>query len=242
VELRRVSFAYRRGQPVLHDVDLRIEPGMMVALVGPTGSGKTTIANLVLRFYEASSGSVLIDGVDVRRLRQQEVRSCMGLVSQSPFLFAGTIGENIAFARPGAGAAAIRSAAAAANAASFIEGMPDGYETIVREGGVNLSTGQRQLVCIARAVLADPRIFILDEATASVDTLTEALIQDALSRLFAGRTSVVIAHRLSTIRRADLICVLADGRIQDRGSHEELVARGGLYRELYERQFQEPQA
>ncbi len=240
IELRRVTFAYRKGLPVLHDIDLVIEPGSMVALVGPTGSGKTTIASLILRFYDTTGGSVLVDGVDVRRLRQRQLRACMGLVPQNPFLFAGTIGENIAFARPSAAEAEIRAAAAAANAAPFIEAMPEGYATTVREGGVNLSTGQRQLICIARAVLADPRIFILDEATASVDTLTERLIQEALSRLFAGRTSVVIAHRLSTVRRADLICVLADGRIVDRGRHDQLMARGGLYRQLYERQFLEP--
>ena len=240
IELRRVSFAYRRGLPVLHEIDLEIAAGAMVALVGPTGSGKTTIANLILRFYDATSGSVLVDGVDVRRWRQQQLRGRMGLVSQNPFLFAGTIADNIAFARPQATPAEIRAAAAAANAAAFVEAMPDGYETAVRESGSNLSTGQRQLLCIARAVLADPGIFILDEATASVDTLTETLIQDALSRLFAGRTSVVIAHRLSTIRRADLICVLAEGSIVDRGRHDDLMARGGLYRELYERQFLEP--
>jgi len=237
IELRRVSFAYRKGLPVLHDINLEIAPGSMVALVGPTGSGKTTIANLILRFYDTTSGAVFIDGVDVRRIRQQALRSRMGLVSQNPFLFSGTIGDNIAFARPQATAAEIAEAAKTANAAGFIEAMPDGYQTVVREGGVNLSTGQRQLICIARAVLADPRIFILDEATASVDTLTEALIQEALLRLFAGRTSVVIAHRLSTVRRARLTCVLSGGRIVDRGGHEELIARGGLYRELYKRQF-----
>ncbi|HEY65168.1 MAG TPA: ABC transporter ATP-binding protein [Caldilineae bacterium] len=237
VELRHVHFSYRDGVPVLRDVNLTIEPGQTVALVGPTGAGKTSIANLIARFYDVTEGAVLIDGIDVRDVTQRSLRRQMGLVPQDPFLFSGTVADNIRFGRPDAPDEAVEEAARLANAHEFIMALPDGYETEVLEGGVNLSVGQRQLVCIARAVLADPRILILDEATSSVDTVTEALIQDALERLLAGRTAIVIAHRLSTVRNADLICVVQDGRIVERGTHEALLARGGLYRELYERQF-----
>jgi ABC-type multidrug transport system fused ATPase/permease subunit len=210
-----------------------------VALVGPTGAGKTSIANLVARFYDVTAGAVRIDGIDVRDVRQRSLRAQMGLVPQDPFLFNGVIAENIAFGRPDASPAAIEAAARLARAHEFIVGFPDGYRTEVLEGGVNLSLGQRQLICIARAALADPRILILDEATASVDTVTEAYIQEAIERLLAGRTAIVIAHRLSTVRHADLICVVHDGRIVEQGRHEELLAQGGLYRELYEKQFLE---
>ena len=237
VELRGVSFAYRENLPVLHEVDLVIEPGQTVALVGPTGAGKSSIANVIGRFYDVSEGAVLIDGLDVREVGQRSLRRQMGLVPQDPFLFSGTIGDNIRFGRPEARAAGVEEAARRANAHEFIEALPEGYETEILEGGVNLSIGQRQLVCIARAILADPRILILDEATSSVDTVTEVLIQDALHHLLAGRTAIVIAHRLSTVRHADLICVVDDGRIVERGTHEALLAQGGLYRELYERQF-----
>jgi ABC-type multidrug transport system fused ATPase/permease subunit len=238
VELRRVSFAYRDlSAPVLHEVDLVIEPGQTVALVGPTGAGKTSIANLIGRFYDVSEGAVLIDGVDVREVTQRSLRSQMGLVPQDPFLFSGTIGDNIRFGRPDAPAGEVERAARLANAHDFIAALPEGYDTAILEGGVNLSIGQRQLVCIARAILADPRLLILDEATSSVDTVTEALIQDALQGLLADRTAIVIAHRLSTVRHADLICVVQDGRIVERGTHEGLLARGGVYRELYEGQF-----
>lgn len=239
VELRDVSFAYRGDARVLHSVNLLIELGQTVALVGPTGAGKTTIANLIARLYEVSAGAVLIDGRDVRDVTQQSLRRQMGLVPQEPFLFSGTIAENIRFGCPDAPDEAVHEAARLANAHEFITGLPDGYSTAILEGGVNLSVGQRQLICIARAVLADPRILILDEATASVDTVTEMLIQDALRRLLAGRTAIVIAHRLSTVRHADLICVVDEGRIVERGRHEELLGLGGLYRELYERQFVE---
>jgi len=239
VELRSVSFSYRGDTPVLHDVDLCIEPGQTVALVGPTGAGKTTIANLIARLYEVSQGAVCIDGLDVRHVTQHSLRRQMGLVPQEPFLFAGTLADNIRFGRPDAPNAQVEDAARQANAHEFIVALPDGYGTEILEGGVNLSVGQRQLICIARAVLADPRILILDEATASVDTVTEVLIQDALRRLLAGRTAIVIAHRLSTVRHADNICVVNQGRIVERGRHEELLALGGLYRELYERQFVE---
>ena len=237
VELRDVTFAYRNGDPVLHDVDLTIQPGETVALVGPTGAGKTSISNLIARFYDVTDGAVLIDGVDVRDVAQRSLRRKMGIVPQDPFLFSGTIADNIRFGDPDASDEMVREAARLANADTFIDRTPDGYETLIQEGGVNFSVGQRQLLCIARAILADPRILILDEATSSVDTVTEALIQDALDRLLAGRTAVVIAHRLSTIRSADLICVIDGGQIVEQGTHEELLDREGVYRDLYERQF-----
>ena len=244
VELVRVSFAYRRrpsseggGEYVLREVNLFVEPGQTVALVGPTGAGKTSIANLIARLYDVTEGAVLIDGKDVRQVSQRSLRRQTGIVPQEPFLFAGTVADNIRFGHPDAPPREIEAAARLANAHEFIAALPDGYATVIQEGGVNLSVGQRQLICIARAVLANPRILILDEATASVDTLTEMLIQSALARLLAGRSAVVIAHRLSTIRNADQICVVNDGRIAERGRHDELLAQGGLYRQLYERQF-----
>ncbi len=237
IELRDVTFAYQEGEPVLYHVSLVIEPGQTVALVGPTGAGKTSIANLIARFYDVTEGAVYIDGVDVREVKQRSLRRQMGIVSQDPFLFSGTIADNIRFGRPDASDEEVREAARLANADEFIERLPEGYETEVQEGGVNLSVGQRQLVCIARAVLASPRILILDEATSSVDTLTEALIQDALEKLLAGRTAVVIAHRLSTVRHADLICVVDGGHIVEQGTHEELLALGGVYSGLYQQQF-----
>jgi ABC-type multidrug transport system fused ATPase/permease subunit len=238
VELQDVSFRYRPETPeVLHNINLHITAGQTAALVGPTGAGKSSIANLIARFYDATEGQVLIDGIDVQSVQQQSLRAQTGIVSQDPFLFSGTIGENIRFGNAAAADTAVTQAAQMANAHEFIAALPDGYETQILEGGVNISLGQRQLICIARAVLADPRLLILDEATANVDTLTEALIQEALERLLQGRTAVVIAHRLSTIRRADFICVVQDGRIVEQGPHEALLAQDGLYRELYERQF-----
>jgi ATP-binding cassette subfamily B protein/subfamily B ATP-binding cassette protein MsbA len=237
VEFRDVSFSYSPEEPVLRHVSVVAEPGQVLALVGQTGAGKTTMANLTARFYDVSDGAILVDDQDIRRVAQRSLRSQMGLVSQDPILFSGTIADNIRFGSPDASDEAMRRAAGAANAHEFISRMPDGYETEVQEGGVNLSNGQRQLLCIARALLADPRIILLDEATASVDTLTEALIQEALEKLFAERTSIVIAHRLSTVRGADQICVLDHGRIVERGTHEELLAGEGIYRDLYDRQF-----
>lgn len=239
IEFDHVSFAYRGDDRVLRDVNLVIQAGQTVALVGPTGAGKTSIANLVTRLYDVTEGAVRIDGIDVREVAQRSLRKQTALVPQEPLLFAGTIADNIRFGAPDATNAEIEQAAHLANAHEFIVALPEGYRTEIQEGGVNLSVGQRQLICIARAILANPRILILDEATASVDTLTEMLIQDALQKLLRGRTAIVIAHRLSTIRHADLICVVNDGRIVEQGRHEELLARGGLYRQLYERQFVE---
>ncbi len=236
VEFDAVNFAYEPGKTVLHDINLTLLPGQTVALVGPTGSGKTSMANLLARLYDVTEGAVRVDGVDVRRVAQRSLRRQMGLVPQEPFLFSGAVGDNIRFGRPDATDADVEEAARQANAHGFIASLPDGYRTVIQEGASNLSVGQRQLICIARALLADPRILIMDEATASVDTITEGLIQDALQRLLRGRTALVIAHRLSTVRTADLICVLDQGRIVERGRHEDLLALGGVYRGLWDRQ------
>ncbi|MDI7274776.1 MAG: ABC transporter ATP-binding protein [Anaerolineae bacterium] len=237
VELRDVWLSYRGAEPALRGINLTIEPGQVVALVGPTGAGKTSIANLVARFYDVTRGAVLIDGHDVRRLQQRSLRRHLGLVPQDPFLFSASIADNIRFGRPEASDAEVREAARLANLDEFVQTLPEGYDTMVQEGGVNLSLGQRQLICIARVALAQPRLLILDEATSSVDTLTEGLIQDALARLLRGRTCIVIAHRLSTVRRADRIYVVEGGQIVEQGTHQELLAQTGLYRELYEKQF-----
>lgn len=238
IKLQNVTFQYlAAGQEILHDITLEIAAGQTVALVGPTGAGKTTIANIIPRFYEVTAGAVTIDGIDVRSVTQNSLRQQFGLVPQDPFLFAGSIADNIRFGQMQAPLSAVIAAAKLANAHDFIVALPAGYETQILEGAVNISVGQRQLLCIARAALVNPRILILDEATASVDTVTEALIQEALNQLISGRTAVVIAHRLSTIRNADLICVVQDGRIVEQGAHEQLIQQDGLYRELYRGQF-----
>lgn len=241
VVLKDVSFAYRDGPMVLQDVDLDAQPGQTIALVGPTGAGKTTLVSLIPRFYDVTAGQVLIDGLDVRTLQQRSLRAQMGLVTQDPFLFSGTILENIRYGRLSASDEEVKAAAEAASAAEFILRLPDGYATEVGERGKMLSQGQRQLIAIARAVLADPRILIMDEATASIDTRTEAVIQKALTHLLKGRTSFVIAHRLSTIRNADQVLVIDQNRIVERGTHKTLLAQNGLYAELYQRQFYTPE-
>ena len=240
VTFERVGFSYIPGQPVLTDVDLSTETGRTVALVGATGAGKTTLAALIPRFYDVDSGRVLVSGHDVRDVTRGSLRSQIAIVPQDPFLFSGTVGENIRYGRLDAAQEDIEAAARLVNAHDFISRLPDGYDTQVGERGNSLSLGQRQLISFARAVIAQPRILILDEATSSVDTRTELLIQDALSQLLRGRTSFVIAHRLSTIVNADEIVVLEHGRIVEQGTHRELLAKGGTYANLYSRQFRDP--
>ena len=242
IEFENVSFAYEPGRPVLHDVSFQVEPGQTVALVGPTGAGKTTIANLIPRFYDVSAGAARVDGHDVREVERRSLRTRIATVLQEPFLFSGTVAQNIGYGRMDATREEIEAAARAVSAHGFISALPDRYDTTLGTGGGTLSQGQRQLVSFARAVLADPRILILDEATSNVDTRTEGLIQEALRTLLNGRTSVVIAHRLSTIRNVDVILVVESGRIAERGTHASLLAAGGRYADLYRRQFREPAA
>jgi ATP-binding cassette subfamily B protein len=233
-----VQFSYKPGKPVLRDVSLTAMPGQTVALVGPTGAGKTTIINLLSRFYDVDSGSISIDGQDIRTVQQSSIRQQLGIVLQDTFLFSGTVMENIRYGNLQAADEDVRAAAELANADWFIRRLPQGYQTQVSERGHNFSQGQRQLLAIARAVLADPRILILDEATSSVDTRTEMQIQEALLRLMKGRTSFVIAHRLSTIRKADQVLVIDNGRLIERGTHHELLTQGGFYHQLYQSQYQ----
>jgi ATP-binding cassette subfamily B protein len=239
VAFEHVEFSYAGERRTLHDVSFVAEPNQVVALLGPTGSGKTTIVNLIPRFYEVTGGRVLVDGVDVRDVQLATLRRQIGFVLQETLLFSDTIRENIAYGRPEATQAEIEAVARAARAHDFIGELPQGYDTVIGERGMTLSGGQQQRVAIARALLLDPRILILDDSTSSVDVHTEYLIQQALAELMRGRTTFVIAQRLSTVTRADQILVLDGGRIVQRGRHAELLAQGGLYQEIYDLQLKD---
>jgi len=236
VEFENVTFGYEPDEPVLRDMNFVVEPGEMIGLVGHSGAGKTTLINLVCHFYKAEDGRVLIDGIDLAEVKVETLRRQIGIVSQDPFLFSGTIAENIAYGKPDATEREVVAAAMAANAHEFILKFPEGYDTLVGERGARVSGGERQRIAIARAILKDPRILILDEATSSVDTATEEKIQEALRRLVAGRTTFAIAHRISTLKFANRLLVIDHGRLAEIGTHDELMQRDGVYAQLCRKQ------
>jgi ATP-binding cassette subfamily B protein len=238
VEFRHVRFGYTPDKAVIKDFSALIKPGQKVAIVGPTGAGKTTLVKLLMRFYDVDSGAILVDGYDIRDFAREDLRKIFAMVLQDTWLFNGTIMENIRYGRPDATDEEVIAAARAAHVDHFVRTLPEGYNMVINEDASNISQGQMQLLTIARAILANPKILILDEATSSVDTRTEMLIQDAMYRLMEGRTAFIIAHRLSTIRNADLILVIRDGDIVEQGTQEELLARNGFYAELYNSQFE----
>jgi ATP-binding cassette, subfamily B, multidrug efflux pump len=237
VEFEHVKFGYQEDRILINDMNIKAEPGQMVAIVGPTGAGKTTLVNLLLRFYEVNGGRILVDGIDITKMNRADLRSKFGMVLQDTWLFNGSIRDNIAYGKEHATEEEIINAAKAAHADHFIRVLPDGYDTILNEEVSNISQGQKQLLTIARALLANPEIMILDEATSSVDTRTELQIQNAMKVLMKGRTSFVIAHRLSTIREADVILVMKDGDVIETGNHETLMSQNGFYADLYNSQF-----
>jgi ATP-binding cassette subfamily B protein len=240
VAFESVSFRYEESRPLIEDLSLTVEPGQTVAIVGPTGAGKTTLVNLIMRFYELDSGRITLDGVDIAQMRRADLRSQIGMVLQDTWLFRGTIRENIEYGKPEASEEEIIEAARATYVDRFVHSLPDGYDTMIDDEASNISAGEKQLITIARAFLADPALLILDEATSSVDTRTESLIQHAMAALRTDRTSFVIAHRLSTIRDADVILVMEQGRIVEQGTHQQLIALGGAYANLYNAQFAGP--
>lgn len=237
ISFENVEFSYSPDKPLIRNFNLHVKPGQLIAIVGPTGAGKTTIVNLLMRFYDINSGSIKVDGIDIRKLSRAQLRKTFGMVLQDTWLFKGTVHDNIAYGNMDASEEDIKNAAISAKANSFISTYADGYNMALEEDGTNISQGQRQLLTIARAVLANPAVLILDEATSSVDTRTELLIQDAMEELMKNKTSFVIAHRLSTIRKADMILVMNDGQIVETGRHQELLDKGGFYSELYKSQF-----
>jgi ATP-binding cassette subfamily B multidrug efflux pump len=240
VTFEDISFRYVEDKPLIEDLSLVVQPGQTVAIVGPTGAGKTTLVNLLMRFYDVQGGRISVDGIETRELTRDNLRRTFGMVLQDAWLFKGTIRENMVYGADGEVTdEAFREAAEAAHVDHFVHTLPEGYETVLDDDATNVSAGEKQLLTIARAFLSDPAILILDEATSSVDTRTEVLIQRAMHRLMQGRTSFVIAHRLSTIRDADIILVMNEGRIVEQGTHEELLAARGFYHELYASQFEE---